>query len=109
MKTNVLSGFIITVLLLAVATAFGNYDPHPKGIDYSENYRGQYHFSPKSEWMNDINALMYQDGKYHMIYQWGKAKAVVVGYRVYDVDYADGSFLYDVKQDGWGIGLVRYF
>jgi len=41
--------------------------------------------------------------------QWGKAKAVVVGYREYDVDYANGSFLYDVKQDGWGIGLVGFF
>ena len=74
MKTNVLSGFIFTALLLTVTTTLGQYDPHPKGIDYSENYRGQYHFSPKSEWMNDINALMYHDGKYHMIYQWGKSK-----------------------------------
>ena len=49
-----------------------NYNPHPEGIDYKEDFRGQYHFSPKSEWMNDVNALMYHDGKYHMIYQWGK-------------------------------------
>ena len=62
------------VVLLTASTVLGQYDPHPKGINYSENYRGQYHFSPKSEWMNDINALMYSDGKYHMLYQWGKSK-----------------------------------
>jgi len=49
-----------------------NYYPHDKSIDYCENYRGQFHFSPKSGWMNDINGLVYSRGKYHMIYQWGK-------------------------------------
>lgn len=39
-------------------------------INYTEDFRGQYHFSPKSGWMNDINELVYQGGKYHMIYQW---------------------------------------
>ncbi len=52
---------------------FAQYYPHDESIDYRENFRGQYHFSPRSEWMNDINGLVYQDGKYHMIYQWGKA------------------------------------
>jgi len=51
-------------------TANAQYYPHP--VDYTENFRGQYHFSPKTEWMNDINGLVYQGGKYHMIYQWGK-------------------------------------
>lgn len=48
------------------------YNPHKKPSDYTENYRGQFHFSPKSEWMNDINGLVYQNGTYHMLYQWGK-------------------------------------
>lgn len=38
---------------------------------YHENFRGQFHFSPKTGWMNDINGLVYQGGQYHMIYQWG--------------------------------------
>lgn len=57
------SGFFIT--------ARAQYNPHPP--DYTENFRGQYHFSPKTGWMNDINGLVYHRGKYHMIYQWGKA------------------------------------
>ncbi|MBT3200189.1 MAG: glycoside hydrolase family 32 protein [Phycisphaerales bacterium] len=63
--------FVIAIALQAT-TVQAQYDPHPKKVTYTENFRGQFHFSPKSEWMNDINALMYHDGKYHMIYQWGK-------------------------------------
>lgn len=57
-----------------VPAALAQYNPHPDGIRYTEPFRPQYHFSPKSEWMNDINALMYQGGRYHMIYQWGEAR-----------------------------------
>ena len=61
---------IISIFTFTLANA--QYDPHPESIDYCEDYRGQYHFSPRSEWMNDINGLVYQGGKYHMIFQWGK-------------------------------------
>jgi levanase/fructan beta-fructosidase len=60
------------VIAMQAVTVHAQYDPHPKNVTYTENFRGQFHFSPKSEWMNDVNALMYHDGKYHMIYQWGK-------------------------------------
>ncbi len=62
----------LLVILFTTTMTYGSYDPHPDNINYSEKYRGQYHFSPKTEWMNDINGLMYLDGKYHMIYQWGE-------------------------------------
>jgi len=72
-----MTGQILRLLFLLVlftaGKAYGQYDPHPADVDYRETYRGQYHFSPKSGWMNDINGLLYHDGKYHMIYQWGKA------------------------------------
>jgi len=61
----------LSLVLLASSLA-AQYYPHDASIDYREEYRGQYHFSPRSEWMNDINGLVYQSGKYHMIYQWGK-------------------------------------
>ena len=66
---------ITTVLACVLPASFvqSQYDPHPAGIEYQEDYRNQFHFSPKSEWMNDINALIYADGQYHMLYQWGKA------------------------------------
>lgn len=48
------------------------FSAHYQATDYQEPYRPQFHFSPQNGWMNDINALWYVDGTYHMIYQWGK-------------------------------------
>lgn len=65
--------FLALFILSSFSPLVAQYYPHNDSIDYLEEYRGQYHFSPRSEWMNDINGLVYQGGKYHMIYQWGKA------------------------------------
>ena len=66
--------YILTFILASILTCTNaQYYPHNDSIDYLEDHRGQYHFSPRSEWMNDINGLVFQGGKYHMIYQWGKA------------------------------------
>ncbi|RPI45143.1 MAG: glycoside hydrolase family 32 protein, partial [Bacteroidetes bacterium] len=59
------------MVLIAGTMAQAQFYPHEDYIDYREDYRGQYHFSPRSGWMNDINGLVYQGGRYHMIYQWG--------------------------------------
>lgn len=37
---------------------------------YMEQHRPQFHFSPKSNWMNDPNGMFYYDGKYHLFYQY---------------------------------------
>lgn len=37
---------------------------------YTEQYRPQYHFSPREKWMNDPNGLVYNDGVYHLFYQY---------------------------------------
>lgn len=36
---------------------------------YDEQYRPQFHFSPKENWMNDPNGLVYYKGEYHLFYQ----------------------------------------
>jgi sucrose-6-phosphate hydrolase SacC (GH32 family) len=65
---------LILIFLTSILTyTQAQFYPHHDSINYLENFRGQFHFSPKSEWMNDINGLVYQGGKYHMIYQWGEA------------------------------------
>ena len=38
-------------------------------VYYTEEYRPQFHFSPKEKWMNDPNGLVYHEGKYHLFYQ----------------------------------------
>ena len=57
------SKYFLTVFLLFSGSIIicAQYYPHDESIDYREDYRGQYHFSPRSEWMNDINGLVYQD------------------------------------------------
>ncbi|MEM9419242.1 MAG: glycoside hydrolase family 32 protein [Planctomycetota bacterium] len=45
------------------------FNPYTKETSYKEPYRPQFHFSAKNGWMNDINALWYLNGTYHMTYQ----------------------------------------
>jgi fructan beta-fructosidase len=42
--------------------------PYPN-TNYDEPYRGQFHFSPASGWMNDIDGLWFEDGVYHLTHQ----------------------------------------
>ncbi|MFC0470931.1 glycoside hydrolase family 32 protein [Halalkalibacter kiskunsagensis] len=37
---------------------------------YDEQFRQQFHFSPKEKWMNDPNGLVYYKGEYHLFYQY---------------------------------------
>ncbi len=36
---------------------------------YKEQHRPQFHFSPKENWMNDPNGMVYYEGEYHLFYQ----------------------------------------
>lgn len=42
-------------------------------------------------------------------YQWNKAIGTAIGYRMFDVDYDNDGFLYDVRQQGWQVGLTWAF
>jgi fructan beta-fructosidase len=37
---------------------------------YHEQYRPQLHFSPKEHWMNDPNGMVYNEGIYHLFFQY---------------------------------------
>jgi hypothetical protein len=42
-------------------------------------------------------------------YQWTDAIGTALGYRMFDVDYEDDGFVYDVRQQGWQLGLTWAF
>ncbi len=40
---------------------------------YQSLHRPRFHFSPRIGWMNDVNGTYYQDGLYHLFYQFNPA------------------------------------
>ena len=42
-------------------------------------------------------------------YHWNKSISTALGYRLLDVDYEDGTFVYDLQQDGLLLGLTWRF
>lgn len=42
-------------------------------------------------------------------YQWSKSIGTALGYRMFDVDYRDDGYVYDVKQQGLQVGLTWNF
>ncbi|MFS0868887.1 glycoside hydrolase family 32 protein [Paenibacillus xylanilyticus] len=40
-----------------------------ENIFFKNRYRPQLHYSPKKNWMNDPNGMVYYEGEYHLFYQ----------------------------------------
>ena len=55
---------MLLLLLIAEMNAFA------QSVLYSEPYRPQTHFSPKEHWINDPNGMVYNEGVYHLFYQY---------------------------------------
>ncbi len=65
------------VLSLVLLSCKGETEREPAEITtgsateyYQEAYRPQFHFSPEEKWMNDPNGLVYNEGIYHLFYQY---------------------------------------
>ncbi|CAG8907741.1 unnamed protein product [Penicillium egyptiacum] len=57
-----------TAFLLGVSASKAAAESPSKA--YTEPYRPQFHFSPEKNWMNDPNGLLYDDGVYHLYFQY---------------------------------------
>src|SRR4051812_44631913 len=55
---------ILLILLTGVVNA-----SHAQTL-YKEPHRPQFHFSPKAHWMNDPNGMVYNEGVYHLFFQY---------------------------------------
>lgn len=61
-----------TILILTTLFPFNNTISAQSATQepYKEQYRPQFHFSPKKMWMNDPNGLIYHNKTYHMFFQY---------------------------------------
>jgi len=56
-----------------------------------------------------VGSEMFFDMNINFGYQWNRSIGTVIGYRMFDVDYEKDGFLYDVRQEGWLLGLTWAF
>ena len=70
------SELVLIMILLSFgcknATKTDKYSQSPNVIESKEinqNYRPNFHFTPKKGWMNDPNGMFYKDGYYHLYFQ----------------------------------------
>lgn len=54
----------------ALGTSLGGEKVDMAQHHYQEHHRPQYHFTPRANWMNDPNGMVYLDGEYHLFYQY---------------------------------------
>ncbi|WP_340017518.1 glycoside hydrolase family 32 protein [Paenibacillus sp. FSL H3-0457] len=47
-----------------------NISKDPENFIYKNEYRPQIHYSPKGNWINDPNGMVYYEGEYHLFYQY---------------------------------------
>ncbi|OCT15057.1 hypothetical protein A8709_13150 [Paenibacillus pectinilyticus] len=62
----------VLVLLVAITFTISPKTSFATSTTMDEKYRNQFHFSPLSGWLGDVDGTMYYQGKYHMFW-WGKA------------------------------------
>jgi len=56
-----------------------------------------------------MNSDLFYDVNVNLGYQWSDSIGTTIGYRLYDLDYENDGFIYDVRQQGWVIGLTWSF
>jgi sucrose-6-phosphate hydrolase SacC (GH32 family) len=66
MSTRSLPLFAAKIATLNLICAWGMWG-QPSG--YGQPYRPQFHFSPRINWTNDPNGLVYFEGEYHLFFQ----------------------------------------
>ena len=69
---SALASIVLSVVPITQANGSKAQSEHKESAvmtKYDEQYRPQFHFTPKKNWMNDPNGLIYLDGEYHLFFQ----------------------------------------
>jgi fructan beta-fructosidase len=69
-KFGILKRTVVILILLAMNGCSPTKITNEKGITNEELYRPNFHFTPKSGWMNDPNGMFFYKGLYHLGYQY---------------------------------------
>ncbi len=64
---NMKKGFWIACMTIAAGCGSPQHQANNEML--SEKHRPQFHFSPKTSWMNDPNGMVYHNGIYHLFFQ----------------------------------------
>jgi fructan beta-fructosidase len=65
------SGGVLKRFLLALALPLGGLLwSQAGGGGYGQEFRPQFHFSPRAHWTNDPNGLVFFEGEYHLFFQY---------------------------------------
>lgn len=66
-KNHLRSLILLPLLLISLDGVSGQNSA--SGV-YDQQYRPQFHFSPRGNWTNDPNGLVYFEGEYHLFFQY---------------------------------------